>query len=110
MINDDTVQNVMLAAKRIMESESQHSFEVYAIDDSEHIPRMARIADAVRDLLVELGAPPKRCDAIADDLLDHARQLYVAEWMRPQPGDENPPLEEEAIRSFSKYLNRKRKR
>ena len=110
MIDDVTVKHLFLAAKRIIKSESRHNFEVYAIDDSEHIPRMARIADAVRDFLAELGVTPERGDTIANDLLDYARQLYVAEWMLPQPGDESPPLEEEAIQSFNNYLDRRKKR
>ncbi|MFH1740889.1 MAG: hypothetical protein ABIH23_17935 [bacterium] len=86
MTDDDTIQNVTLAAKHIMEVESRHNFDIYAIDDSEHIPRMARIADAVRDFLMGLGVASGRCDQIQIDLVEHARRLYLAEWMRPQPG------------------------
>ena len=110
MMDENIIDNVALAAKQIIEVESRHNFEVYAIDDSEHIPRMARIADAVRDFFVALGVPPSRSEEIADDLLDYARQLYIAEWMRPEPQDEEPPLKKEAIESFNKYLGRKRKR
>ena len=87
---------MILAAKRIMESESRHNFEVYAIDDSEHIPRMERMAVAVAEALSEQGLPPSKCDACRDDLIEYARQLYIAEWMRPQPGDQIPPEEKDA--------------
>ncbi len=112
MIDEKIIQNVVLVAERIMNAESRHDFEVYAIDDSEHIPRMARMADAVRDFLVGLGVPSGRCDQIEGDLLEHARWLYVAEWMRPQPGEdeEDPPREEDGIRSFNKHLNPRKKR
>ena len=106
MIDDDAIQIVLLAAKRIMESESQHNFGEYAIDDSEHIPRMERMADAVREVLSESGLVSERCDAIHDDFIDHARQLYVTEWMRPLPGDESPPSEDDGVRAFNRYLKR----
>ena len=107
MIDEGTVRNTLLAAKRIMESESRHNFEVHAIDDGEHIPRMERVADAVRQVFTELDLPSQRCDAIHAGLIEHARQLYIAEWMRPQPGDESPPLKEDAIRAFDKHLSKK---
>ena len=110
MIDDITVQHVVLAAKKIIESENRHNFDIYAVDDSEHIPRMARIADAVRDFFEALGVPPERSDAIANDLLDYARQVYVDEWMRPQSEEESPPRKEDAIRSFNKYLDRRKRR
>lgn len=110
MINDKTIQFVTLAAKRIMESEHRHNFVAHAVDDSEHIPRMARIADAIQDVLSDLGASSECCAATADCLVDYARELYVAEWMRPLAGDENLPLEKDAIQSFNEYLSRKGKR
>ena len=110
MTNDITIEHLVLTVKRIIESEALHNFEVFAIDDSEHIPRMERIADAVRDSLSKLGIPADQIEAVANDLLDYARQLYVNEWMRPQPGDNYEPIEEEAIRSFNKYVKRRKKR
>ena len=110
MIDDTSIENVILAAKRMMESESRHNFDVYAIDDSEHIPRMERMADAVWDALSERGFAPEQCDACRDDLIEHARQLYVTEWMQPLPGDESSPVEEDGIREFNKHLKRNKKR
>ena len=110
MINDKTIQFVTLAAKRIIESEHRDNFVAHAVDDSEHIPRMARIAETIQDFLSNLGASSECCAATAESLLDHARQLYVAEWMRPLADDENLPLEKDAIQSFNKYLSRKGKR
>ena len=106
MVDESTLKNIMTVGKRIIESENRHNFEVDAIDDSEHIPRMARIADAVQDFIIELGATSEQSGKNAKDLLDYARHLYVAEWMRPQAGDDSPPIEEDAIKSFNSYLNR----
>ncbi len=110
MIDDTSIENVMLAAKRMMQFESRHNFGVYAIDDREHIPRMERMADAVWDALSERGLAPALCDACRDDLIEYARQLYVTEWMRPLPGDDTPPVEEDAIMEFNKHLERNKKR
>ncbi len=109
MIDNNTVQKITLIARRIIESESRHNFDTYAIDDGEHIPRMKRIANAAKVVSIELGLASDRCDAIRDDLIEYARQLYVAEWMRPQPGDETPAVKEEAIQQFNLYLKGKKK-
>jgi len=106
MIDNAAIQNVLQSAKRIMESEYQYYFDEFTIDDSEHIPRMKRIAEAVRGLLSEFGLDAKKCDAIHDELIEYARRLYVAVWMQPLPEDDIPPAEEDAIRQFNHYLNR----
>lgn len=110
MIDDTTIQNMILMAKRIADVESRHNFDVYAIDDSEHIPRMERIADAVCDLLSELGCAPERCAAARNELIEHARQTYVAVWMQPLPGDDTAPVETDGIQAFDKHLSRRKKR
>ncbi len=104
MIKETVIQNMMLVAKQTIESESRHNFDVYAIDDSEHIPRMERIAAAVADAMSKQGLPPAECEACRDDLIEYARRLYVAEWMRPQPGDKMPPREEDAVQQFNDHL------
>ena len=110
MIDKTAIQNIVLAAKRIIDAESRHNFDVYTIDDSEHIPRTERMADAVRELLSELGCAPDRYDTARDELIEHARQIYVAEWMRPLSGDETPPVEADGIQAFNKHLKREKKR
>ena len=106
MDNQPAVQHAVLTAKRIIESESRHNFDVYAVDDSEHIPRMARIADAACEVLAQLGVSPDECSRARSDLIDHARRLYVTEWMRAEPDEDPLPAEEQeqAVRSFGRYL------
>ena len=110
MTTDITITKIVLTTKRIIESETLHNFEEFAIDDSEHIPRMARIAYAVQESLSELGTPLEQSEAVANSLLDYARKLYVDEWMRPHQGEEYHPIEEEAVQSFNKYLMKRKKR
>lgn len=109
MLDGRMIEDVALAAKRIMQAEYRHNFEVHPVDDSEHVPRMARIADSVRDALLELGVSELRCNQVRDGLLQYARELYIAEWMEPQPGDDedNPPREEDAIDAFNSFLETK---
>ena len=110
MTTDITITKIVLATKRIIKSETLHNFEKFAIDDSEHIPRMARIAHAVQESLSEFGTPMEQSEAVANSLLDYARKLYVDEWMRPHQGEEYHPIEEEAVQSFNKYLMKRKKR
>ncbi len=106
-MEDSAIQDMMFTAKRIIEAESRHNFDVYAIDDSEHIPRMERLATSVREALFERGLAPEPCDASCDDLIEYARQLYLAEWMRPLPGDETLLFKKDAIRDFNQHLKRR---
>jgi len=108
MIDDAAIQIVLLTAKRIIESESKYNAEECTIDDSEHIPRLKRIAEAARGVLSEFGLDAKKCDAIHDELVEYARRLYVAVWMQPLPEDDSPPAEEDAIRQFNHYLTRQK--
>ena len=106
MIEEKTIHTVVEAVKHIIQDEHAYNFEVYAVDDREYIPRMERIADSIADFFFESGVPRSRCRHTRNELLEYARQLYVAEWMKPDPyfQSDHPPRAEDAIATFNSHL------
>ena len=75
----------------------EHGFFVdEEADDSEHVPRIARIAESVRRALEREGCGAADADLVKRGLLDLGRALFVEEWMRTLPGDDEIPAEAEA--------------
>ncbi|NCO83684.1 MAG: hypothetical protein COZ31_09970 [Nitrospirae bacterium CG_4_10_14_3_um_filter_44_29] len=88
--------------------EKQHQFFVdEGIDNSEHIPAIKRIASTSYQYLTAKGVNPKISAKVKKDLLNHARELFIKEWMTPLDEDEEPLDEEEARRTFDQCLKKK---
>ena len=73
-------------------------------DNSEHVPRVARIAESVRRALEREGCGAADADLVKHGLLDLGRALFVEEWMRPLEGDDVAPAEAEALAEFERCL------
>lgn len=73
-------------------------------DNSEHVPRLARIAESVRYALEQEGCGAADADLVKRDLLDLGRALFVEEWMGPLEGDDEAPAEAEALAEFERCL------
>lgn len=85
--------------------DDEHSFFIEdSLDNSEHIPRIRRIASSVNTFLKDQGVSNKDCDLIYNSIIEHGRQLFIEEWMKPVEDDEEPPNKEEAIEKFNDYL------
>ena len=73
-------------------------------DNSEHVPRVARIAESVRRAREQAGCDAVEADLVKRYLLDLGRALFVKEWMRPLDGDDEAPAEAEALAAFERCL------
>ena len=73
-------------------------------DNSEHVPRVARIAESVRRALEQEGCDVADADLVERELLDLGRALFVEEWMRPLDGDDQAPAEADALAEFERCL------
>ena len=83
----------------------EHNFFVdEETDNSEHVPRVARIAESVRRALEQEGCDAVDADLVERELLDLGRALFVEEWMRPLPGDDQAPAEADALAEFERCL------
>src|SRR5688572_11663990 len=80
-----------------------------SIDDSEHIPRIIRIAESAGKLLSVSGMSKINTDGNIERIIQFGRQLFVDEWMKPFDGESEPPCEEDAIAEFNRYLPKKKK-
>ena len=88
--------------------ERQHKFFVdEGIDNSEHVPAIKRIADTAYQYLTANGVSSEISTKLKKDLLNHARELFIKEWMTPLDEDEEPPDKEEARRTFDQLLKKK---
>lgn len=86
----------------------EHAFFVKGgNDNSEHIPRIIRIAESAGKLLSVSGMNKKELNGNIDRIIQFGRQLFLDEWMRPLDGDSELPCEEDAIDEFNLYLRRK---
>jgi hypothetical protein len=78
-------------------------------DNSEHVPRIARIAESVRRALEREGCGAADADLVKRGLIDFGRALFVEEWMRPLTGDDEVPAEAEAIAEFERCLRERQR-
>lgn len=78
-------------------------------DNSEHVPRIERIAESVRRILSREGVASSEADQAKRDLIDCGRTLFVEEWMKSIEGDDETPSEEEAVAEFDTYLRKKKR-
>ena len=83
----------------------EHGFFVdEGTDNSEHVPRVARIAESVRRVLEQEGCDAADADLVERELLDLGHALFVEEWMRPLDGDDQAPAQAEALAEFERCL------
>lgn len=73
-------------------------------DNSEHVPRIARIAESVRRALEREGCDGAEARRAERDLIAFGRALFVEAWMTPFPNDDGSPSETEAIAEFERCL------
>lgn len=86
--------------------DDEHSFFVEeSLDNSEHVPKILRIAGSVNKFLKDQGVNNQDCDLIYNSIIERGRQLFIEDWMKPIEGDDEPPNEEDAIEEFDNYLN-----
>jgi len=79
-----------------------------ALDNGEHIPRIVRIAQSAGKLLSMNGMNEQDIGLNIERIIQYGRQLFIKEWMKPFPGEDEPPCEEEAIEAFNRYLPKRR--
>jgi hypothetical protein len=107
-MNKESIVVAIATVNQVIRDEHDF-FAKNGIDNSEHVPRIERIAESVRRFLSQEGAASADADQAKRDLIDFGRTLFVREWMKPIEGDDEEPSEEEAVTKFNSYL-RKRKR
>jgi hypothetical protein len=107
-MNKENIAVAIATGRQIIRDE--HAFFVKdGVDNSEHVPRIGRIAESIRSILSQEGAASSEADQAKRDLIDFGQTLFVEEWMKPIEGEDETPSEEEAVAEFNTYL-RKRKR
>jgi hypothetical protein len=84
--------------------DEHYFFGSQELDDSEYVPRIARVAGSVQRALEREGCEGAEADRVKRDLIDFGRALFVEEWMKPLDGDDEVPSEAEAVAEFERYL------
>lgn len=106
-MNDESIRIVQMVAERIIETEHEF-FVANTLDNSEHIPRIGRIARSVADFLQQQNVNRRKFEDVAEDLVDYGRRLFVHEWMFPSLDsdilDDEEPREEDAVKEFNRIL------
>ena len=87
--------------------EKQHKFFLDgSIDNSEHVPAIKRIGDTAFGYLKAKGMNPDRAKKVRKELINHGKDLFIANWMTSE--DDEEPLDEEdrreARRTFDELL------
>ena len=108
-MNKKSIAVAIATARQIIRDEHASFVRDRGVDNSEHIPRIERIAESIRTILLQEGATASEANQAERELIDFGRALFVKEWMKPIKGDDEIPSEEEGIAEFNKYF-RKRKR
>jgi hypothetical protein len=82
----------------------EHEFFVSeSIDNSEHIPRIVRIASSAGKVLSTNGVGKQEVERTIDRIIQYGQQLFIDEWMALPLDDDDPPCEEDAIDEFNQY-------
>jgi hypothetical protein len=103
-MNKTTLAMIRAVVQKIVDDE--HSFFVEeSLDNSEHVPKILRIASSVNKFLKDQDVNNQDCDLIYNSIIERGRQLFIEDWMKPIEGDDEPPNEEDAIEEFDNYLN-----
>jgi len=90
--------------------QDEHHFFIHdGIDNDEHIPRIIRIAQSAGKIFLIGGMAQSDVEANVERIIQYGRQLFIEEWMKPFPGDVEPPEEDEAIEEFDRYLKKTKK-
>lgn len=94
----------MAIGKQVLLDE-HHFFADEELDNSEYIPRIARVAGSVLRALEREGCDGAEADRAKRELIDFGRALFVDEWMKPLDGDDEVPSEAEALAEFERCLH-----
>ena len=99
----DAVEGV---GNAVLASEHEYFVEL-AIDNHEHIPRVARIARAVATFLRDAHGSPVEAEALQKELLAYGKHLFMDEWMKLlEPGEDEARVLEEGAAEFDRILSR----
>jgi hypothetical protein len=95
-MNNKSIAVAIATGRQIIRDE--HAFFVnVGVDNSEHVPRIERIAESIRSILSQEGSASSEANQAKRDLIDFGRALFVKEWMIPIEGEDEIPSEEEAV-------------
>ncbi len=84
--------------------DEHHFFANEELDNSEYVPRIARVAESVQRALEREGCDRAEAARAKRDLIDFGRALFVEEWMKPLDDDDEVPSEAEALAEFKRCL------
>ena len=102
------IDSILDTAMQVIQDEHRY-FINDGIDNEEHIPRIVRIAESAGKLLAVGGMPKQKVEANIQRIIRFGRQLFIGEWIKPLPGDDELPDEEEAIEEFDQYIKKSRR-
>ena len=98
----DAVEGV---GKAVLASEHEY-FVRCLIDNHEHIPRVARIAEAVARVLRDAHGSPTEVDAVQEALLAYGKRLFMDEWISQlEPDEDKLQALEEGAAEFDRILS-----
>lgn len=108
-MNNEMLKIVFDLTKQMIQSE--HNFFVETgMDNSEHIPRIQRIARVSADFLQSKGFDDEVCRKHELEIIEYGRHLFVDEWLKPLDGDNGIfPDKNEAIGEFNRLLKKRKK-
>ncbi|MBI2114973.1 MAG: hypothetical protein HYT85_07825 [candidate division NC10 bacterium] len=96
---------VEVVGKAVLVAEHEHFVE-FRIDNHEHIPRVARIARVVAQVLRDAHEPPAEADAVQEALLAYGKQLFMDEWMNQLgPNEDEARALDEGTAEFDRILS-----
>lgn len=91
--------------KAVLAAEHEHFVE-FRIDNHEHIPRVARIARVVAQVLRDAHRSPAEADAVQEALLAYGKELFMDEWMNQlEPDEDEARALDEAAAEFDRILS-----
>ena len=105
-MKDADIELLRDVGKSLLQKQHERFAEQF-LDNSEHVDVVRMIAEAFGQYAAAHGAGPSSGGTLKRELLYHARELFVGEWMRPHDEDEGasePPDADEARRTFDSLL------
>ena len=95
--------------RAVLRSEHKH-YVAAQLDDSDHVPRILRIAGAVASGSLRVGLAEGEASSVREALESHGKELYMAEWnAQIMEGEDARRVTEEGLDEYDRLYNAARR-
>ena len=105
----DAKSVALRVGRAVLEAEHGH-FVAASVDNSDHIPRILRVAGAISTILRRAGLTEKDATSVREALELHGKDLFMAEWnAQIMVGEDPQQVADEGIAEYDRIADAARR-